>query len=161
MFDNLSTSSEVKSEYRRLIEIAVFAGTETADVDEAYLNRLEELNGQVTTGADGKEHTYRFNPNVEKQTLAVLQTLLAMQMDNVKIELVGTWVWASGNTRPHKENLKKAGLIWHGKRKRWYHRVRGGPRKYSGLPFAAVRKMHGSQEYEAEKKKPNGNWGQF
>ena len=162
MFDNFKTSAEVKAEYMRLLEVAALVGTDFGDLDKAYLGRLEELSGQITMGTDGKEHTYRYNEKTEKKIQAALQALLALKMDNVKIELVGTWVWASGDTRPHKEELKKAGLIWHGKRKLWYWRVRGGPRKYTGLPFNDLRKLYGSKEYKPEEsQKPQEYGGQF
>lgn len=162
MFDKIKTTAEVKAEYLRLMEAASFTGANTEKVDKAYLKRLEELNGQIIVGSDGKEHTYHFNPKTETRAIATIQTLLEMKMDDVKIELIGTWVWASGTTKPHKEELKKLGMLWHSKRGRWYWRVRGGPRKFSGLAFATVRKMHGAKEYEAEKKQPaSKEWRDF
>lgn len=41
-------------------------------------------------------------------------------MADVELEIEGTWMWVSGNTKPHREELKKFGLRWAPKRKMWY-----------------------------------------
>lgn len=41
----------------------------------------------------------------------------------IEIELVGSWIWVSGNTYPVKEQLKEAGIFWAGKKKKWYLNV--------------------------------------
>ena len=38
------------------------------------------------------------------------------------IEIVGEWVWVSGDTKPHKDKLKEFGLIWARKKKMWFWR---------------------------------------
>lgn len=40
----------------------------------------------------------------------------------VKIEVCGSWVWVSGNTKPFKEILKQAGFKWANAKKMWYFR---------------------------------------
>lgn len=41
-------------------------------------------------------------------------------MADVELEIEGTWMWVSGNTKPHREELKKFGLRWAPKKKMWY-----------------------------------------
>ena len=38
------------------------------------------------------------------------------------IEICGSWVWVSGNTKPHKEALKAAGYRWNSKKVKWSFR---------------------------------------
>ena len=42
------------------------------------------------------------------------------KMADVDYNIEGTWMWVSGNTKPHREELKKFGLRWAPKRKMWY-----------------------------------------
>lgn len=41
-------------------------------------------------------------------------------MADVWFTIEGTWMWVSGNTKPHREELKRLGLRWAPKRKMWY-----------------------------------------
>lgn len=41
-------------------------------------------------------------------------------MNDVYFNIEGTWMWVSGNTKPHREELKRLGLRWAPKRKMWY-----------------------------------------
>lgn len=40
----------------------------------------------------------------------------------LEIEVCGSWVWVSGNTKPHKEVLKTSGFLWSPKKLCWYFR---------------------------------------
>ena len=41
---------------------------------------------------------------------AVMIASACKAMNGVKIEIIGTWVWCSGDTDAHKENLKELGF---------------------------------------------------
>ena len=45
---------------------------------------------------------------------------LQKKLKDVEFEVIGTWVWASGETREHTEELKKAGFRFSGNRQAWY-----------------------------------------
>jgi len=67
-------------------------------------------------------------------------------------ELIGTWLWVSGDTRPYKDHLKAAGFKWAPKKKTWYFHE-GGFRKRSKTAFTMdnVREMWGSENLESDK----------
>ena len=41
-------------------------------------------------------------------------------LHGVKIELIGTWLWVTGDTRHHRTQLKGAGFRWNRKKLAWY-----------------------------------------
>ena len=43
-----------------------------------------------------------------------------MKMDDIIIEIIGCFVWVTGNTRPHKEQLKALKFQWHSKKIAWF-----------------------------------------
>jgi hypothetical protein len=43
-----------------------------------------------------------------------------MRMDNIIIEIIGCFVWVSGETKPHKDKLKDIRFRWHSKKLCWY-----------------------------------------
>lgn len=46
---------------------------------------------------------------------------LILHFENIKIELVGSWIWVSGDTKEIKEKLKKISFKWASKKKMWYY----------------------------------------
>lgn len=46
---------------------------------------------------------------------------LILHFENITIELVGSWVWVSGDTKEIKEKLKELGFKWASKKKMWFY----------------------------------------
>ena len=46
---------------------------------------------------------------------------LILHFENIKIELIGSWIWVSGETKEIKEKLKEIGFKWASKKKMWYY----------------------------------------
>lgn len=43
-----------------------------------------------------------------------------VDLEGINVELAGSWVWVTGNTRPHKDILKEANFRFSPKKKAWY-----------------------------------------
>lgn len=59
----------------------------------------------------------QFDFNIDLEIENVISEILHFDL---LIEIVGSWIWISGDSKPHKEDLKKANFKWHSKRKKWY-----------------------------------------
>lgn len=46
-----------------------------------------------------------------------------IHLQGITIELVGYWIWVTGDTRPHKAELKGAGFFFASKKLAWYFRT--------------------------------------
>ena len=152
-FNQCKTVQEVKSLYRKLafkFHPDHGGDTETMKIiNIQYHESLKNLDGFVSRGSDGKDHTYRYNRDVEQDIINKINQLLILKMTGVDVELIGTWVWIHGETKQYKEELKKLGCHWHSKRQMWYwHKRTAYRRKYSGAPFDQLRLMYGSQFYD-------------
>jgi DnaJ-class molecular chaperone len=68
---------------------------------------------------EGEKYTAK-QPTTE--TAAHFKDLIAelMRMDNIIIEVIGCFVWVTGDTKPHKERLKSLRFQWHSKKIAWY-----------------------------------------
>jgi len=44
-----------------------------------------------------------------------------LHCENITIELIGSWIWVSGETKEIKEKLKELGFKWARKKKMWYY----------------------------------------
>ncbi|PAF42405.1 hypothetical protein [Helicobacter sp. 11S02629-2] len=85
----------------------------------------------------------KINLELEK----VISHLLHIQ--DITIEVVGKWIWISGNTKEHKDTLKDLGFKYASKKKMWYY----GETKKRHAPqeMEEIRAKYGSIEVE----KPN------
>ncbi|MDN8602277.1 J domain-containing protein [Citrobacter sp. S2-9] len=59
---------------------------------------------------------YDYGENLEK-VLMVLSGLTG-----VVYEVIGNWIWISGETKGHKDTLRKLGCKWAPKKKQWFYR---------------------------------------
>jgi len=44
-----------------------------------------------------------------------------LHYENIIIEVVGSWIWLSGDTKTIKDTLKELGFKWANKKKMWYY----------------------------------------
>jgi len=69
-----------------------------------------------------------------------------LHFENLEIEIVGCWIWISGDTRAVKETLKNLGFKWASKKKMWYY---GELKKVSSRgkkDINEIRATYGSQK---------------
>lgn len=66
------------------------------------------------------------------------------------IELVGSWIWVTGDTYPHREELKKAGYFFARKKVCWYWRPPEHKSRSSGKDLDEIRAIHGSTKFNSE-----------
>lgn len=73
-------------------------------------------------------------------------------LDGVDIEIIGKWVWVSGNTYANKEKIKNAGFFWSSKHKKWYWN--GGThksKKHSKMNMETIKLVHGCTKVKSHK----------
>ncbi len=62
------------------------------------------------------------------------------------IEICGSWVWVTGETRQHKDTLKEAGFKWAAKKKAWYFRPEEFSSRSKGTKsLEEIREKYGSK----------------
>lgn len=87
--------------------------------------------------ANQKGEKYKNSVSTSPEDFAKL-VIKIMAMQGVSLERVGTWFWASGNTKAYKSELKELGFWWNKQRSVWqWHDPSEGryrkSRKSSGL----------------------------
>jgi hypothetical protein len=89
--------------------------------------------------ADENAH-YNYGEELEN-VLNILSSLLG-----VIYEVIGNWVWISGDTREHKETLKEMGCKWAAKKKQWFYRPEEHKSSYNRREHSIdeIREMYGT-----------------
>ena len=76
-----------------------------------------------------------------------------INLEGISIEICGSWIWVSGDTKQHKELLKKLSFKWASKKKQWY--FSNGVRSKGRGKFSMddIREYHGSQSVKGSANK--------
>ena len=79
----------------------------------------------------------------DKALREVLQKII--NFDGIEIELVGAWLWVSGNTYSYKKELKEIGFKWASQKKMWYWKSESYQKKSrKSLSMDDIRNYYGS-----------------
>ncbi|MEE8262976.1 MAG: J domain-containing protein [Gammaproteobacteria bacterium] len=69
-----------------------------------------------------------------------------LDLPNVIVEVMGSWIWLTGATRTHKDAIKAAGYFWSAKKESWYFRPTGFRSRSRGdTTLDEIREKYGSQ----------------
>lgn len=152
-FDGVKTPEEAKKIYYRLaMQFHPDRGGNAEVmklVNAEYHEILARLHGHTSTGSDNKEHRYQYSRDVEQAVMDKLSEILGLRRDDIKVMLVGTWLWISGETRPIKDWLKANGYRWQPHREMWSFTA--NPYRHRGKPtasFAGMARTYGYREFK-------------
>lgn len=118
---------ELKKQYRALAKAHhPDLGGNTADMqsinsefDELY-TRLEKASKHSTTHASTATHTKTATSSeTAAQFRAIIDKLITI--NDITIEIIGNWLWLSGNTYEYKDLIKSLGFRWAKSKKAWYY----------------------------------------
>lgn len=150
-FKNISTIDELKKAYRKLCQINHpdnGGNNETmAAINDEYTKLFNELKKDHNRKADADESgkTRPINECPE-EFINIISHLVSLK--GLNVELCGSWIWISGDTKEHKESLKAIGCRWASKKKMWYWRSEKDAVKSRGSKsMDYIRSTYGSEVY--------------
>lgn len=117
-------------------------------------NEYEKLVKQVLKGSNLSETEQQNEIQIDEALRAALDAIMHL---NVKIEIIGKWIWVSGDTYPVKDTLKAAGFTFIKKAGAPFWVFKGEESKGRGkMSIDEIRKLYGSKEV---KRKGRGEIG--
>ena len=151
-FNNPSTLEELKAQYKKLVmkhHPDRGGNHETmVSINLEYESLFKVLKDTHKT-KDGKVYEKQ-NNEAPHEFINLINELMKMQ--GIHIEIIGCFVWVSGETKPHKKTLKSLGFRWHSTKKMWY-KAPQDYKKYTNKKYSIeeVRNIYGVQ-FEADAK---------
>lgn len=151
-FSQCTNLNEVKAAYKKLArEHHPDLGGDTATMQE--INKKYAFASAKAIRGDNlsEEDTEREILQSESYREA-LEKIIHLQ--GITIELVGHWIWVTGDTKAHRNALKDAGFYFASKKLAWYFRTgeykvnRGGKKS-----LEEIRVKYGTEVIRAEKTK--------
>ena len=98
------------------------------------------------------EHKIYFSNDIKIDIELEKIVSLILHFENIVIELVGSWIWVSGDTKEIKENLKELGFKWASKKKMWYFgKMKGRNPKEKSLD--EIKAKYGSETLKSNEKR--------
>ena len=150
-FTGITTIDELKKVYRKLCQLnhPDNGGNVTimAEINTEYTTVFNELKTahNKTAEADTTGNTRPINECPEEY-INIISELVTLK--GLTVELCGSWIWISGDTREHKDKLKSIGCRWASKKKMWYWRNdKDAVKSRKTQTMDYIRNKYGSESY--------------
>ena len=153
-FTNPTTLEELKKEYKKLAiknHPDMGGSTEAMQEINAEYERLFATLKDTHRSATGETYTAKeATTETPEQFITIIDKLI--HLDGIAIEICGSWIWVTGNTFTHKEELKKLSFRYSKNKNAWYYHE-PGYRKHSKKNFSLddIRDMFGSETVNGSK----------
>ena len=163
-FKDVSTLEELRRQYKELLKKYhpdnPQGSTEACQEINAEYDRLfkvlkdkhESKSDKTADSTNTKQSEYSKNMydwENDKALREVLQKII--NFDGIEIEIVGAWLWVSGNTYIFKDELKEIGFKWASQKKQWYfHTDAYRKRSRKSLSMDDIRNYYGSTKVQTD-----------
>jgi curved DNA-binding protein CbpA len=155
-FVNVKTLEDVKELYRVLTK--KYHPDLNKDIDTTVI--MQQINAEYETAFMIYKNIHR---NIENEvyesktenseTPEEFQKIInsVIFMGGCKVELVGKWIWISGNTLQYKDKLKSLGFSWCKNKTAWaWHLPEDNTKNKHKMSLEQIRARYGSVEYETK-----------
>ena len=151
---NVKTLEELKKAYKKLaLKLHPDCGgsdEEMAQLNNDYDDLFEKLKN-THKNKEGETYTKETNETVE-QFKDIINYLFSLKMENVSVEIVGSFIWLTGNTKPYKDEIKKLEFRYSPKKYAWYKAPKDyKKRSHKNYDMDTIRGMYGSQKVKEDK----------
>lgn len=122
-FTDCKTIEDVKATYHKLVKALHPDNGGDAESFKAMMNEYKiAFNRYKNVHATQDGETYEKEQDTQEtaeQFAEIINKII--HFEGVKIEIIGSWVWLSGNTRVYAEQIKALGFFWSKSKVAWYY----------------------------------------
>ena len=153
-FKDCRTIQELKKEYKRLVYLyhPDRQNGDTIETMKAVNNEYETKHAYILAHPFNEDEKKRnFYANVNDGYREQISKIVFIP--EIEIEICGSWIWVTGNTKPVKDAIKEAGYYWSKNKSAWYWRP-DGYKSYGkkNWDMDRIRNTYGSQKVEKEER---------
>lgn len=122
-FNNCFTAEDVKTTFK---DLAKKLHPDNGGNAEAFKNMMAEYTEawkrykNIHKTAEGE--TYEKDTATDEEGKVYSDLIMAcMNFEEVTVEIIGSWIWLSGNTKIYSAEIKDLGFFWSKSKKAWYY----------------------------------------
>lgn len=148
-FENVKTYDELKKAYRDLMkkyhpDLNPDKQEECTEIAKEINKEFEYLFEKLPNQRKNKDGEY-YETKKEFETPSEFMNIInkLIKYPNLKIDIIGSWLWVSGETKPLKELLKELNFKWHSVRLSWYLKFTKTKSTLSTLSFDELKDIYG------------------
>jgi curved DNA-binding protein CbpA len=152
-FNNCKSIEDVKATYKSLAkkyhpDIAGAEFTATMQEINSEFEKAFDKYKNIHTAENGDNYT------TEQQTtetpaefMEIINKLI--NCEGLNIELVGRWIWLSGNSYPYKDIIKSLDFKWASNKKAWYwHSENDGTANKRSMSLDKIKEKYGCTSFQ-------------
>lgn len=158
-FNNVNTLEALRKQYKELLKKYhpdnVNGSTEaTQEINTEYDRLFKALKDTHESTADNVNNSNKSNVNNVKYDFTedaklreILQKIVGFA--GIEIEIIGSWIWVSGNTYLCRNELKANGFKWASNKRMWYwHSDNYQKKSRKSLSMENIRDYYGSMKVQ-------------
>ena len=160
-FENISTLEELRKQYKELLKLHHpdnGGDLETMQEINCEYDRMfkvlkdrHENNNADCGNAESNYNNMKYDFAEDEKLREMLNKII--HFEGIDIELVGAWIWLSGNTYQCRNELKELGFKWASKKKMWYwHSDTFRKMSRKTLSMDEIRSYYGCVRVEPERR---------
>ena len=166
-FKDVQTLDELRKQYRDLLKkYHPDNGNGSEEITKAINVEYEKLfkilknnhSRQDTADSKTEHNTGRNKSSYDDMKYDFAEDSLLREMlqkiiyfSDITIEIIGNWIWVSGNTYQYRKELKDLGFKFAGQKKCWYwHSETFRKKSHRKLSMNDIRNYYGSTEVETD-----------
>lgn len=142
-FNDCKTIEEVKATYKKLAkQYHPDCGGDTETM-QAINTEYAFACAKILKGEDLSAEEVNEEIRLSEEYRKVIESII--NLSGITIEVVGHWIWVTGNTYPVRKQLKEAGLFFASKKLAWYYRAEEYKTKGGKKSLDEIKDKYGSE----------------
>jgi len=151
-FTNCKSNEEVKAEFIKLVKLLHPDNNGNAEEFKKMMSDYQKAFENVKNIFKNQNDEYYTKKDFDEAPEDFQNIInIIVNFENVKIELVGSWLWLSGNTYPYKEELKKLKFNFSKSKKMWFYNNGEAKRNMRGMSYKEIKNRYEATVIKNEK----------
>lgn len=148
-FKDVKSIEELKKAYKELVK-RLHPDLNEIDTTKQFQemgNEFEQLQKELKNKhINCKGEYYEKETAIDEDFKPIIDRLVTLK--NVNIEIIGSWIWLTGETLQYKDLIKSLKFIWSKDKRAWSYHKEDWYKKRSAMKLEEIRELYGTQKID-------------